>query len=57
MANPSSHFAKLIEEVTMEEERMHEARKRRKRKEGGRGKEEERGEARGLILYNNLIQF
>jgi ABC-type proline/glycine betaine transport system ATPase subunit len=33
MANPSSHFAKLIEEVTMEEERIKQEREEKELKE------------------------
>ena len=40
MANPSSHFAKLIEEVTMEEERIKQEREEKEQKEAEEKKKE-----------------
>ena len=46
MANPSSHFAKLIEEVTMEEERMKQEREEKEKKEAEeKKKKDEKQEA------------
>ena len=41
MANPSSHFAKLIEEVTMEEERIKQEREEKEKKEAEEKKKKE----------------
>ena len=41
MANPSSHFAKLIEEVTMEEEKLKKEREEKERKEASENRKKE----------------